>query len=129
MTSRYESAIDRAIREAEARGEFKDLPGAGKPLPNNNELTDEDWWLKSLIQRENLTGFLPGTLALRKELDDLDETVRRMPREDQVRTFVAELNTRVEKARRGVLDGPPVNVAPLDVEETVERWRAGRSGR
>ncbi|MFD0560352.1 uncharacterized protein DUF1992 [Stackebrandtia endophytica] len=129
MTSRYESAIDKAIREAEARGEFKNLPGAGKPLPNHNELTDEDWWLKSFIQRENLTGLLPSTLALRKELDNLDESLRRLAEEDRVRSLVADLNTRVEKARRGVLDGPPVNVAPLDVDEVVSRWQTVRSSR
>ncbi|MGV9308285.1 DnaJ family domain-containing protein [Nonomuraea sp. NPDC003727] len=46
MTDRFETLIDRQIREAQERGEFDDLPGAGKPLPNRDELNDELWWVK-----------------------------------------------------------------------------------
>lgn len=31
--SRYESVVDRQIRQARERGEFDNLPGMGKPLP------------------------------------------------------------------------------------------------
>jgi hypothetical protein len=37
---RYESPADRAIREAMERGEFDDLPGAGKPLTNLGDPDD-----------------------------------------------------------------------------------------
>lgn len=33
----FESWIDKQVREAEMRGEFKDLPGAGKPLPDQGK--------------------------------------------------------------------------------------------
>ena len=73
MTSWYESRIDRQIREAAERGQFDNLPGAGKPLPDRNELHDEDWWLKALLEREKIDGrtLLPPLLALRRECDDL----------------------------------------------------------
>src|SRR5689334_7745374 len=71
----YESRIDRAIREAQERGDFDNLPGTGKPLPDRGELHDEDWWLKQLIERENLTGLAPTSLRLRKEVEELDEHV------------------------------------------------------
>jgi hypothetical protein len=49
----FESWIDRQIREATERGEFDNLPGAGKPLklryPN-----DPDWWIKQKIEDEDL---------------------------------------------------------------------------
>lgn len=41
----YETALDRAIREAAERGEFDNLPGSGKPLPIRHS-GDPDWWLK-----------------------------------------------------------------------------------
>ena len=42
----YESWVDRQIREAEERGAFKDLPGAGKPL-KNLDTHDPDWWSRA----------------------------------------------------------------------------------
>jgi hypothetical protein len=50
----FESWIDRQIREAEERGEFDNLPGAGKPLKDLDKPQDADWWVKRLIARENL---------------------------------------------------------------------------
>ncbi|MEV4218944.1 DUF1992 domain-containing protein [Nonomuraea sp. NPDC049725] len=42
----FESWVDRQIREAQERGEFDDLPGAGKPLPGADKPYDEHWWIK-----------------------------------------------------------------------------------
>lgn len=44
--------VERKIREAMARGEFDDLPGAGKPIPNLND--DPLWWVKKFVERERL---------------------------------------------------------------------------
>jgi hypothetical protein len=126
MMDRYESSIDRQIREAQERGEFDDLPGAGKPLPGHGEIYDENWWLRDLVRRENLTGVLPPTLTLRKELEDLPDTLAAKKSESAVRAVVADLNERVEKARRGLLTGPPVLVHRVDVEAAVREWRAAR---
>lgn len=64
----WESPVDRQIREARERGDFDNLPGAGKPL-DLGDLNDPDWWVKRLAARENLdlSGALPGALGLRKE--------------------------------------------------------------
>ena len=68
MTSWYESLVDRQIREAQERGEFDNLPGAGKPL-DLSDTGDPDWWVKRFAARENidLGGALPGALAISKE--------------------------------------------------------------
>jgi hypothetical protein len=129
MVSRYESMIERAIRAAQERGEFDDLPGAGKPLPDRGQPYDENWWLKDLVRRENITGVLPASMALRKDLDDLAEAAAKMPTEADVRALVADLNRRIVLARRGHLDGPPVVVSTLDVEKVVAAWRERRAGR
>lgn len=48
---RMESVVEQRIREAMERGEFDDLPGAGKPLPTAGEPYDEMWWVKKFIAR------------------------------------------------------------------------------
>ena len=50
------SLADRRIREAMERGEFDDLPGAGKPIPDLEDGYDPEWWTKKWAQREGLTG-------------------------------------------------------------------------
>jgi len=119
----YESLIDKQIREAQERGEFDDLPGAGKPLPDRGELYDEEWWLKQLIEREQLTGLAPASLQIRKEAEELRDRLAKATTESQVRHIVARLNERIELARRGLVDGPPVVLPAFDVEELVVAWR------
>ena len=127
MTHWYESRIDRQIREAQERGEFDDLPGTGQPIPDRGELYDENWWLKQWIQRENITGMVPATLKIRKEAEDLDERLARETQESAVRRIVADLNTRIERANRGLIDGPPVTIPLFNVDDVVARWREARA--
>ena len=126
MPSSYESHIDRQIREAQERGDFDDLPGLGKPLPDRGERYDEDWWVKELIRRENLTGLAPGTLRLRKEVEDVAQAAAAKKSEWAVRELVAELNERIGRARQGLIDGPAVAYQDLDVVEVVRAWYAAR---
>src|SRR5262245_9466718 len=95
MTSWYETRIDRQLREAQERGEFDDLPGSGKPLPNRGEHLDDEWWIKGLIRRESLAAALPPALSLRKEIEDLPQAVARKHSEAAVRGVVADLNDRI----------------------------------
>jgi hypothetical protein len=39
----------------------------------------------------------------------------------------ASANERIERARRGLVDGPPVALDAFDVDEVVEAWRRGRA--
>ena len=50
----WESWIDRQVREAEERGEFDDLPGAGKPTPGLDKPFDELWWVKDKLRQSGL---------------------------------------------------------------------------
>src|SRR5215207_7741046 len=65
--SRWESPVEKAIREAQERGEFDDLPGAGKPLPDLGDPDDPLWWLRRKAEREqlDLSPALPPRPALR----------------------------------------------------------------
>lgn len=114
MTS-WESALDRQIREAHERGEFDNLPGAGKPLADHGQAYDEDWWVKNLLRRENL----PDTPALRQEIEALPARVARLTLESSVRDIVADLNNRIRQQPGG---GHQV----VDVDEVVRAWRRQR---
>src|SRR5690242_9107207 len=65
--------VELQVRQAMARGDFDDLPGAGKPLrlPDRH---DPDWWVKQLIDRENIH-VAPPAIALRREDAELDDTI------------------------------------------------------
>ncbi|MFC7876835.1 DnaJ family domain-containing protein [Isoptericola sp. NPDC057391] len=119
-----DTVVDQAIR----RGEFDDLPLAGKPIPGLRGTHDPDWWLKNLVEREQITGVLPAA-QLRRDDAELDETLDREPEEGRVRAIVEDFNARVVDARRQLLGGPPVVTPTRDVEREVQRWRERRRAR
>jgi hypothetical protein len=115
--------VDQQIRQAMARGEFDDLPGAGKPIKNLGTQHDPDWWVKQLVEREKITGVLPPALQLRKDDAELDGKLDRITSEREVREELEDFNRRVVAARRQLEGGPPVITPTRDVEEEVRRWR------
>ena len=125
--NRNESWVDRQVREAQERGEFDNLPGAGKPIPGLNGRDDADWWIKGLIEREKITPPLPTSLMLRREIEDLLITVADVKTEDAVREIVGDLNNRIKDSRRRRVDGPPVFIQTVDVERILREWRERRS--
>jgi hypothetical protein len=124
--SGYESWVDRQIREARERGEFDNLPGAGKPIPNIRR-RDDNWWVKGLIERENLKPVLPTTLSLRKETEEIVDRVADERTEEAVREIVVDLNERILDSRRRQVDGPPIWVRTVSVDRVVQQWRERRS--
>jgi hypothetical protein len=122
----WESWIDKQIREAEERGEFEDLPGAGQPIPDLDKPFDELWWVKNKLQREGLS-YMPPSVALRKEAHDALEAVSRARSEADVRRLIADINENIREANRKVSRGPSLMLMPFDVERVVEEWREERS--
>ena len=130
MADGYESSIDRQLREAVERGEFDNLPGSGRPFADAGREYEEDWWVRDWLRREGeSSGVLPGTLRLRRDVEDLPETAGRRSTEAAVRELVAEINERIRKARVGLLDGPPALLRPVDPDAAVAAWRCRRSHR
>jgi DnaJ-like protein len=125
---RFETWIDRQIRQAAERGEFDNLPGAGKPLSNLGRPHDETWWVKDKLRRENLS-YLPPTLALRKEVHDTLQAALGAGSEAEAREIVRGLNETIAEANRSPLRGPPVMIRPVNAERLLEDWRRRRGRR
>ncbi|PJJ53422.1 uncharacterized protein DUF1992 [Mumia flava] len=121
--------VDRQIRAAMDRGEFDDLPLAGKPIPGIDDDRSPDWWVRRLVERERITGVLPEALQLRKDDAALDGSLDRLGSAAQVRDAVDAFNRRVVEARRQLRGGPPVVTATRDVDDEVARWDERRRRR
>ncbi|MER5650964.1 DUF1992 domain-containing protein [Streptosporangium sp. NPDC002524] len=120
----FETWIDRQIREATERGEFDNLPGTGKPLPGEGKPHDEMWWIKQKMLEENLAFPLPGTLALRKEVEESVAEALGARTEAEARAIVDGMNDRIRESHGRTLSGPPLFQPLIDVEKTAADWRA-----
>ncbi|WDZ83117.1 DUF1992 domain-containing protein [Micromonospora cathayae] len=127
MVDAWEATVEAQIRAAVDRGEFDNLPGAGRPLPGRNLPYDEQWWIKSFLEREAIGSdvLLPTPLLLRKRVEQLPDEVRDLPTEAAVRAYAGQLNAQIVAWLR-TPTGPRVVVRPVNVDAVVARWRADR---
>jgi len=121
--------IETAIQVAIRRGDFDDLPGAGKPLEGLGTHHDPDWWIRRKIEQENLTGLGPPAILLRTENRELDDQLDLLGREVDVREVLEDFNRRVIEARRQLQGGPPVVTGPRDIDTEVAAWAERRAAR
>jgi hypothetical protein len=122
----FQSWVDKQITDAAARGEFDNLPGAGKPIADLDKPYDEVW-VQRHLQKQGISSedLLPTPLRLRKEIERLPETVRGLPSEQAVRDAVDELNEQIARHLRAP-SGPRVPVVPVRLEQVLDQWRADR---
>ncbi|WP_230109444.1 DUF1992 domain-containing protein [Microbacterium foliorum] len=121
--------IETAIQVAIRRGDFDDLPGAGKPLEGLGTHHDPDWWIRRKIETENLTGLGPPAILLRTEDRELDAQLDLLGRESDVRDVLVDFNRRVVEARRQLQGGPPVVTSTRDIDAEVTAWAERRAAR
>ena len=127
----FESHVDRQIREAMERGEFSNLPGQGKPLPEDwYRASDESWWISRKMESEGISAadLVPPPVQLRRERDRILETLATCATEERAREIILDLNRRIDdvNVRR---EGPPgMLVNKLDLEATIVAWRVKRTG-
>ena len=115
--------IEAQIRGAMEQGAFDNLPGAGKPLPIDGSY-DPDWWVKQLMQREQVSTMLPPSLELVRKVRAELVAINKLDDEASVRRRVDAINVEIAKINATVVEGPPTRVGMLDVDQVVERWRA-----
>lgn len=126
--ARKDRWVEEQIRVAMERGDFDDLPGAGKPIEGLGDSHDPDWWLKKLVEREKIA-VLPLSVQLRKEDAELDARLDTIGYETEVRRVVTDFNERVVAARYRAPEGPPLVTMPRDVDEAVAAWTDRRAER
>lgn len=119
------SAIDAAV----ARGDFDNLAYAGKPIPGLGGTDDPDWWIKGLLEREQVSGLGPPALMLRKEDAELETTMDATVSQARVRELLTDFNARIIEARRQLLGGPPVITQLRDIDAEVAKWRGRAAAR
>ena len=129
----FTSWIDQQVADAERRGVFDDLPGAGKPLNLRPGASDGDYgqaWLRDYARREGVPAeeMLPAPLRLRREIERLAETAGEFRSEQEVREAASDLNRRIVEWRR-IPVGPPVHVGLVNADDLVARWRAAQQAR
>jgi hypothetical protein len=122
----WETWIDAQIRVATEKGAFDNLPGAGKPLPNLDQAYDPLWWVKQLVQREQIS-MLPPSLELLRKVEKELAAIEKLHDEAAVRSRVAALNVEIAKVNATVAEGPPTRLGTLDVDQVVARWQRTRS--
>jgi len=121
--------VELQIQQAIRRGDFDDLPGAGKPIEDLGQISDPDWWIRRKIEREQITGLGPPALTLRTENAELDARLDALHSERAVREALEDFNRRVIHARRQLQGGPPVVTPPRDVDAELRHWHERRSAR
>jgi hypothetical protein len=119
-----EKIAEKKIREAIERGEFANLPGAGKPLRlEDDSMIPEDLRVAYKILKN--AGCIPPELELRREIITLRDLLRSIEDEDGKRDKIQELNYKLLKlnimARRTVnLDEFP------EYKDRIHKKLAGR---
>ena len=103
---KWESFVERQIAEAQEQGDFDDLPGFGKPMPDLGEPNDAWWWLRKKAKAENLS-ITPPAFQLRLEVERALEKVPECKDEEEVLSIVLGLNEKIREVNKSVLWGPP----------------------
>ena len=112
---------ERKISEAMARGEFDDLPGRGKPLVMEEDLTGVPAELRMAYRILKNAGFVPPEVELRKEIVTLHELVRTLEDDEERRKRRRELEFKLLKL--SMMRQRPVNLDEFPVyrEKVMER--------
>jgi hypothetical protein len=98
----FDAMAERKIREALERGEFDNLPGAGKPLDlNDDPLVPEDVRVAYRILKN--AGFLPPELELLQEIRNIEQLIDKLEATDERSRALRKLellNIKLSETRR-----------------------------
>ncbi|MGZ8461844.1 MAG: DnaJ family domain-containing protein [Candidatus Deferrimicrobiaceae bacterium] len=115
---------ERKIREAIERGEFANLPGAGKPLRlEDDSMIPEDLRVAYKILKN--AGCIPPELELRREIITLRDLLRSIEDDDDKREKIQELNYKLLKFN--VITRRTVNLDDFpEYKDRIHKKLAGR---
>ena len=86
----FEKAVEAIIREAQARGDFENLPGEGKPIDLTDYFsTPEDVRVAGAMLKN--AGMVPVEIELLQEISTLKDLIGKLVDEDQKNKYKKEL--------------------------------------
>ena len=92
----FQKIVEQLLKEAEERGEFRDLPGKGKPLCLEDESNiPEDLRLAYKILKR--ADCLPPELELRKEIRQMEDLLDSIPEEKEKYKMIKKINYKILK--------------------------------
>ena len=98
----FDAIAERRIHEAQERGEFENLPGAGAPLAlDDDPLVPEE--LRVAYRLLKNAGFIPPELAAHREIRDLEQLLQAAGTDGERQHLLARINfllTRTSAGRR-----------------------------
>ncbi len=114
-----DAIAERRIREAQERGEFDDLPGAGAPLAlDDDALVPED--LRAAYRILKNSGFLPPELQVYGEIREVEQLLQRVADDDGRARLMSRINFLLGRSAAGRRHGD------LRVDEQYFERIAGR---
>ncbi|MEW5735117.1 MAG: DUF1992 domain-containing protein [Thermodesulfobacteriota bacterium] len=122
----YLTIVEQRIVEAQKRGDFKNLPGAGKPLTFEDDNIPEELRLAYKILKH--AGCLPPEVELRKEIRRTEDLLASMEDAEEKYRTIKKLNLLIRKCN--MMRGGPVNfdIPEAYEQKLVERFGAQKSG-
>lgn len=98
--SLLDALAEQQIRDAQARGEFEDLPGSGAPLAfEDDALIPEE--LRAAYRLLKNAGYLPPELEYCRELRDIETLLQQAQSEEMRSSLLARLNWLLTRSSAG----------------------------
>lgn len=121
MSSYLDLLVEQQIAQAMARGEFDDLPGAGRPIADLDRQRQPGWFAENLVRRERsrvLHGDTTDELARRRA------AFWRATSIDELRGLVLEANKLIASTNPRL--EPDDRLELVDLRSTAATWRSVR---
>jgi len=119
-----ETIAERRIREAQARGEFDNLPGTGAPLAlDDDALVPEE--LRAAYRVLKNAGFLPPQLDWHREIRDIERLLQSIEDGSERAQLLSRMNFLLARCSAGRRHGD-LRVQEHYLEKFVERLASRR---
>ena len=119
-----DAIAERRIREAQERGEFDDLPGAGAPLElDDDALVPED--LRAAYRVLKNAGFLPPELEAHREIREIEQLLHRVGDDYERTRLVSRINFLLARNAAGRRHGN-LRIQDVYLEQVAERLESRR---
>ncbi|MGE5525676.1 MAG: DnaJ family domain-containing protein [Rhodospirillaceae bacterium] len=120
-----ESLVEERIRDAQARGEFDDLPGTGAPLElDDDRLVPEDLRVAYRVLKN--AGFVPPEVEALRDMRALEAALQREDSPDERLRLLARMNAVLLRTPLGRRRGS-LRIEAAYFEKIAEKLARGRA--